>query len=140
MPCSVEYSCYKIPYRGWPEWIKSLIRIEDRRIKREAKYGEEIPVDPIVLEEMLSDEGVSKELGYFTIPHQIDHTPYYQTSRWYMTRNKILDRDSFTCVDCGSTNRLDVHHLHYKNFGNENMEDLITLCRECHGKRHGYNE
>lgn len=32
---------------------------------------------------------------------------------------------------------LQVHHLHYRNIGDEDVEnDLITLCETCHAKEH----
>jgi hypothetical protein len=27
---------------------------------------------------------------------------------------------------------LDLHHRHYDNFGNENMSDVVLICRLCH--------
>ena len=45
-----------------------------------------------------------------------------------------------TCQDCGSTERLETHHLSYANVGREKEGELIVLCRRCHGRRHGYYE
>jgi hypothetical protein len=44
------------------------------------------------------------------------------------------------CVACGDSNpeHLDHHHLVPRSRGGGNDEtNLITLCRECHGKLHG---
>lgn len=40
------------------------------------------------------------------------------------------------CKACGSNHRLAVHHLSYKNFGNEPMSDLMGLCHSCHIQVH----
>ena len=57
-------------------------------------------------------------------------------------RNKVLKRDKNSCCICGINNKskLVVHHIdgngrNVKN-KNNNMENLITLCRSCHLKIH----
>jgi 5-methylcytosine-specific restriction endonuclease McrA len=56
---------------------------------------------------------------------------------WKDVRQRIIARDR-SCIDCGSILYLEVHHLTYKNKGNEleNLEDVILLCSKCHQKRH----
>lgn len=60
---------------------------------------------------------------------------------WFRKRDEILTRDNHTCINCGSTNILQVHHKQYHTFqetGNfkkpwEYKEKyLITLCSKCH--------
>lgn len=40
------------------------------------------------------------------------------------------------CATCwrteGEQYPFDLHHRHYDNFGNEQIEDLVLLCRSCH--------
>jgi len=48
-------------------------------------------------------------------------------------RNKALERDKYTCQNCGSNSQLVVHHL---NPPSNKLEDLQTLCRKCHPKAH----
>lgn len=39
---------------------------------------------------------------------------------------------------CGTDGvQLHVHHNTYVNYGEERLEDLIVLCRECHADFHG---
>jgi len=40
------------------------------------------------------------------------------------------------CQLCGFRYQLDVHHLSYKNLGNEKDEDLLVVCRRCHNDLH----
>lgn len=63
--------------------------------------------------------------------------------RWQKRRLEIMQRDNFTCQQCGNGLNngvpLNVHHLrYYKN--KQPWEyadtDLITLCEECHKKEH----
>ena len=53
-------------------------------------------------------------------------------------RRAVLVREGWRCQDCGSANNLQVHHLKSRSqLGNDIMENLITLCASCHGKKHG---
>ena len=56
--------------------------------------------------------------------------------RWQKKRLKILERDDFTCLNCGEDKKpLNVHHTKYE-FGKEIWDyennTLITVCEECH--------
>jgi hypothetical protein len=56
--------------------------------------------------------------------------------RWQKMRLKVLERDDFTCRDCGDKKKtLHVHHMYYEwdNAPWEyEIESLVTLCEECH--------
>ena len=55
-----------------------------------------------------------------------------------------LKRDGFKCVDCGSdsgSRNLLVHHIdESRKTGklNNHQDNLVTLCKQCHAKRHGF--
>lgn len=57
-------------------------------------------------------------------------------------RYEVLERDGFKCRDDGrSPDRhgvtLQIHHLQFVSQGGDNsMENLITLCSDCHAGRH----
>lgn len=61
---------------------------------------------------------------------------YIHSDQWKEIRNLILKRDHVTCLLCGSTLFLHVHHRHYQTFGNETGRELATLCRGCHSGIH----
>lgn len=56
--------------------------------------------------------------------------------RWQKKRLEILNRDEFTCQECGSKEKtLHVHHTHYiknKNPWEYDNRSLVTLCWDCH--------
>jgi len=62
----------------------------------------------------------------------MDYQSYIRSNEWREKRKLALRRDGYECQTCTSTERLEVHHKHYANFGNENLNDLITLCHDCH--------
>jgi hypothetical protein len=59
---------------------------------------------------------------------------HLQSGKWHSQRTEALERDGHKCQNprCGSTTPLDVHHKSYRNGANAPLEDLCSLCRECH--------
>lgn len=55
-------------------------------------------------------------------------------------RKATLFRDNCTCKECGRKNcRLEVHHITAKRYGGSNtLDNLITLCANCHQKTEGH--
>jgi 5-methylcytosine-specific restriction endonuclease McrA len=65
-------------------------------------------------------------------------TEYLKTSEWRALRNRALIQAGNRCQVCGKTNlQLDVHHNSYERYGNEQLSDLVVLCRSCHQHFHG---
>jgi 5-methylcytosine-specific restriction endonuclease McrA len=56
---------------------------------------------------------------------------------WNSIRTQVLRRDKNTCQQCGSTEKLEVHHIvtwrTKKNFNK--LTNLVTLCHACHVKQ-----
>lgn len=50
-------------------------------------------------------------------------------------RAAALDRDGHRCVRCNAPAQ-QVHHLTYERWQDESLEDLESLCVECHEKEH----
>ncbi len=67
-----------------------------------------------------------------------NYKKFLQGAYWKVVRKLVLTRDNYTCVECGCKNFLQVHHRTYEHHRNEinHLEDLETLCRECHEKKH----
>lgn len=57
---------------------------------------------------------------------------YLTTKVWRGIRYAVLKRDGMACVRCGSTVELQVHHKRYHEIGADALEDLETLCVNCH--------
>lgn len=51
-----------------------------------------------------------------------------------------LERDNFTCQECGGKDKLCVHHIDGKGRNtkkpNNKLFNLITLCKSCHPRKH----
>jgi 5-methylcytosine-specific restriction endonuclease McrA len=56
---------------------------------------------------------------------------------WKKTRKLALKRDGYRCTRCGSKTGLQVHHRNkYEGESDNNLQNLIVLCRICHTKQH----
>lgn len=59
-----------------------------------------------------------------------EYQQYMRSPEWRRLRQRILERDAYTCAFCGEPAD-SVHHLHYRNFGCEREQDVVATCREC---------
>lgn len=78
-------------------------------------------------------------------------TDGYKPYRWEYQESNRLDenirkavilRDGYKCMECGKSNTvLEVHHIKPRRLnGSNTLDNLITLCRECHQKTEGKEE
>jgi hypothetical protein len=58
---------------------------------------------------------------------------------WGMLKKEIHSRDGHRRRMCNRYTRpLYLHHRTYRGYAEESIEDLITLCADCHGLFHSY--
>ena len=63
---------------------------------------------------------------------------YLKTPEWRALRNRALIQAGNRCQVCSKHNlQLDVHHNSYQRYGDEQLSDLVVLCRDCHQHFHG---
>jgi len=69
--------------------------------------------------------------------------PFYTTTKWKKKRASVLKRDGYLCQDClrygRRTEATEVHHIDFLENAPEkalDSDNLISLCRTCHNKRH----
>ena len=72
----------------------------------------------------------------FQTEGQIAYKIYLRTPHWHRMRDARLELDEFACVDCGKCYDLQVHHITYERMGEEDLADLVTVCDDCHKRRH----
>jgi len=63
---------------------------------------------------------------------KIDYHQYILSKDWKRKKKNLIK--NWQCKVCGCRKRkwLNVHHLHYRNLGNEKENDLMVLCQRCH--------
>lgn len=66
----------------------------------------------------------------------MNYSEQLKSPMWQKKRLEIMQRDNFTCQDCGDTeSQLQVHHKSYaynKMAWEYENDNLITLCEDCH--------
>lgn len=59
-------------------------------------------------------------------------------SEWTKLRKEILLRDQYRCMNCGSSDGLEVHYIVPVSEGGTNTKgNLASLCFRCHNSAHG---
>ena len=62
---------------------------------------------------------------------------YMRSEDWKKLKRQRMLMDGDMCQHCGTGKNLQVHHLTYRHLGQpEEIDDLRTLCQECHRKVH----
>ena len=69
---------------------------------------------------------------------QESYDNYLETDYWQKVRQQALIRFDSKCQQCGSTEKLQVHHKAYPKRYTEldNMHLLQVLCEQCHHDEH----
>lgn len=71
---------------------------------------------------------------------------FYKSKAWQQCREAVLKRDHYLCTECGEAGQ-EVHHIEWlkpENINDTsitlNMDNLATLCKDCHHKAHERNQ
>ena len=65
-----------------------------------------------------------------------NYEEYLLTEHWKMARDSVLLFWDNRCMICNSEEKIHVHHRTYVRLGDEQMNDLVPLCEECHSLFH----
>lgn len=110
------------------DWI--IDELHKSRIKRN------ILSNPILRYEYFKKSYTIRKIKRFK---RMPYNEYLKTPHWELARSAVFKRDENKCADCGKSKDekpLEVHHITYIRRGRENLEDMMTLCRDCHRERH----
>jgi len=69
----------------------------------------------------------------------LSYYAYLKTDHWQHIRRTKLRLTRNRCQLCGSRNKLNVHHRSYAEVYQEQLDDLIVLCEQCHSTFHKTN-
>jgi 5-methylcytosine-specific restriction endonuclease McrA len=65
------------------------------------------------------------------------YSEYLKSDEWKAKAKKVHERDGNMCQGCLEKQSECVHHMTYRNVGNELLIELVALCNQCHDKTHG---
>lgn len=76
--------------------------------------------------------------------HRRTYTELLRDKKWQKKRLEVFQRDEWTCTKCSyKTDEYQSLHVHHKRYlagynpADYDLDDLETLCEECHRKEHG---
>lgn len=67
-----------------------------------------------------------------------EYKNYLHSKEWKKKRFEKLKKNP-CCERCEARLHLHIHHGTYDNLGDENIDDLFTLCKMCHKDIHRYH-
>jgi len=84
-------------------------------------------------------EGVGRKVrGGLTVKQWKNaHQRYLASKEWAQLKKRLFKKYGEYCRSCGSTQQLQVHHLTYDRWRQEELTDLVVLCCHCHATIHG---
>lgn len=62
-----------------------------------------------------------------------------QSPQYRQWREDVLERDDYSCQDCGAEDELHAHHITPVSENQERVTDMdngVTVCVDCHQRRH----
>lgn len=64
-----------------------------------------------------------------------EYLGYLRSEEWCEKRKEFLEDENYECEECGEKAK-EVHHINYGSLGDEEREDVMVLCKECHEDKH----
>lgn len=127
--------------------ISSAFSIKNHLIKTDdEKFDEELKQD--MYKKYIAIENMQKAYQVKIPTTRMSHSEYLaylNTPLWKDKGRQRIEIDNWTCQYCGSelqsfdgpNHTPNIHHLHYRNLGNEDIKkDLVSLCKYCHLSLH----
>lgn len=121
-------------------WLASIyISFEHPIVHKRSKYqevatGKELTTKTVIKPKIAAPK---KKIATKEVHLSPTYLAYIISPEWRKKRVQAFTHYGKKCSKCPMKTHLQVHHLSYKNLGNEPMEDLCILCKGCHQKEHG---
>jgi hypothetical protein len=105
-----------------------------RETVNETNYSQEAPVEADATQQIIAEiHDLEAARG---LRRHRPSRDYYLSNAWQILKRCALEQARHKCQVCCATDRLQVHHNSYENWGHETLADLVVLCRRCHAKYH----
>ena len=85
-----------------------------------------------------SDENkiISEYFDIFRKSKFYNYHKYLKSAEWKIIRDKVIERDNGICLYCKTKPAQEVHHKHYRTIYKEKIDDLESVCSDCHRAIH----
>jgi hypothetical protein len=79
---------------------------------------------------------IKREFDNFRESKFYKYHVYLKSVEWKIIRNKVVERDNGMCLYCKTKPAQEVHHKHYRTIYKEKIDDLESVCSDCHRAIH----
>lgn len=140
LPKLIRLSVIKLYDAGIISEDKYLKVMVDHMVIARDEYFKDYIIELLII--VIADIAHSGDNVYRQIYQDQYQNQYPKTQCYKNLRHQVKERDHYRCQNCGIgfdsflMPILDMHHSHYNNLYCERLEDLITLCRDCHNTEH----
>lgn len=120
--CPLEQK--QIAYQQWLEATKPKLRSKKKKSKGQRKKERK-------------ERKAAKKVTVRS--RRTNYVKYIKSEAW-ISKSRKWRKETPNCELCGSDQRLECHHKHYKTLGKETREDILVVCHQCHCKLHNVDE
>lgn len=122
------------------QWIPTRQELQRRRYYQKGKDGFPHPYlmeeEPTTQDYPMGENGPDAAIYMAAIGATSNRTSRNEPLEMAELKLRAKMRDDFKCVHCGSSESLRVHHK--KGMKSHHLDNLETLCLNCHKAEHGY--
>jgi RNA-directed DNA polymerase len=123
------------------QWLPTRKELQRRRYYQKGKDGFPHPYlkeEPDLQDYPMGEIGPDKTIYTATIGASSNRASRDEPLEMAELKLRAKMRDNFKCVRCGSTESVRVHHK--KGTKSHSLDNLETLCLNCHKTEHGYRQ
>lgn len=99
----------------------------------------EVASGGVAVREVVGEHSSTPPDNHESDPRRYDRSKFYRSKSWRALRQSVLQRDANTCAHCGiHTKQGSAHidHIVSRNAGGtDTLDNLQTLCHQCHSKK-----
>lgn len=123
------------------QWLPTRKELQRRRYYQKGKGGFPHPYlkeEPDLQDYPMGEIGPDKAIYTATIGASSNRASRDEPLEMAELKLRAKMRDNFKCVRCGSAESVRVHHK--KGTKSHSLDNLETLCLNCHKAEHGYRQ
>jgi 5-methylcytosine-specific restriction endonuclease McrA len=128
---------------AFAEYLKAKIIVsrlmEDREHIRRSLESFNLLKEEVLYRQKLEDSLAEHDVRKTDWMLYEEYRDYLKSDKWKFIRSVRFNLDDGLCQHCGiKLNGMEAHchHLTYDRLGDEDISDVVTLCRSCHDAVH----
>lgn len=124
-------------------WAKVGNWLSKGEAAKEIRYEDEVPIFDEKAADRVHEESQAAVRAEVETDRALQsaewwdrYTAYLETDAWRARAALVRERSRGLCEGCRRAPCVQVHHLSYKNVGEEFLWELVAVCNACHERAH----